>query len=504
MKIHLDSKNTYGTINPKLHGQFIEFLGSCIDDGIWVGKDSTIPNIRGLRQDVVEALKALEPPIVRWPGGCYADTYHWRDGIGDPTKRPVTFNENFGTYELDQHQFGTDEFMDFCNLIGAEPWLNVNLLSGSVQEMKDWLEYCNRKQPTSLAKLRQANGHTEPYNVKYVGIGNEVWGGGGFMTPQQYAMTYRKYATAMPTFKTSLFDQENAYKIASGPDGNKPKERVRWTREFLAALANYRQPDIDAIDLHFYNWNIDHENDTPTDFTPNDWTRVIQDAHELDDVISEQESLITKGLANMPIPESTMDHRLDHIDLVVGEWGNWHRPAFTARPALHQQVTMRDALTTAISLNILQKHCDSVAMACVAQTVNVLNSLLLTDGDKTILTPNYDVFMMYKGHRGGHVLPLDAETPDVETFASVKNNTITVSLSNTAIREPKTITLIFDHNVQLSTAETLNATHVTDYNDAAHPNAVRRHPLAMAQMTGRQQTVTLPAASVTTLQFKLV
>lgn len=324
------------------------------------------------------------------------------------------------------------------------------------------------------------------------------------MTPQQYAEEYRRYATAMPTFQKSLFDKAHLYKIASGPDGNKPQERIHWTQDLLEALSKYRQPAIDAIDLHFYNWNIKHKTDTPTNFTPEDWTRVIHNAYELDDVLSEQEDLVTKGLANIPIPESPLDQRLNNIDIVVGEWGNWHQSAFTARPALYQQVTMRDAITTAISLNILQRHCQTVQMACVAQMVNVLNSLILTSGEHTILTPNYDVFMMYKGHRGGHVLNLTTISPDIDVFASVKNNLITVNLTNTTIDTPQPLTLEFEHEVQLQTAEILNANHVTDYNNATHPNAVRRHPLTTDKSIGKQQTFTLPAASITTLQFRCI
>lgn len=500
MKLTINTQKKHGTINPKLHGQFIEFLGDCIDNGIWVGRNSEIPNVDGLRLEVVESLKALEPPVLRWPGGCYADTYHWRDGIGDPAKRPVTFNENFGTYQLDPHQFGTDEFMKFCDLIGAEPWININLLSGTVREMQEWLEYCNRQQPISLAAERRQNGHTDPYDVKYLGIGNEVWGGGGFMTPQQYAAKYREYALAVPTFKTQPTDDDTIYKIASGPDGNKPRERVAWTKALLQSLASYRQPAIDALDLHFYNWNIEHPADTPTQFSEDDWFRVIDQAQELDDVLTEQETLIAEGLAHMPIPESSLDQRLTHLDLVVGEWGNWHRTAFTAQPALFQQVTMRDAITTAVSLNILQSHCETVTMACVAQTVNVLNSLILTDGPATVLTPNYDVFMLYKGHRNGHVLELNPTTSSktLLTFASIKENVITLSVINTDLANADTLSINFEQTVTNITAQTLHAAHMTDYNSATHPDLIRRQDLPLTTAVTTNHTLSVPAASVST------
>ena len=197
-KIVVKCDTNSGYISPELHSQFIEFLGTCIYDGIWVGEDSEIPNYAGMRKDVVDALKVLEPPVIRWPGGCYADTYHWRDGIGEREKRPVTYNENFGTFEVDNNHFGTHEFMQFCEMLGAKPWLNVNLLSGSVSEMREWVEYCNRSEKTSLSMERAKNGSEEPFQVKFWGIGNESWDGGGKMTAQLYANEYRKFASSMP------------------------------------------------------------------------------------------------------------------------------------------------------------------------------------------------------------------------------------------------------------------------------------------------------------------
>lgn len=205
MVVCIDPNSTIGRIDPKLHGQFIEFLGECIDEGLWVGEDSPIENERGYRKATLDALRALQPPVIRWPGGCYADTYHWRDGVGPQSERKTTFNENFATYELDDHSFGTDEFLRLCEMLGAEPWININMLSGTVAEMKDWMEYCNRAQPTDLAKEREANGHKAPYGVKYWGIGNEVWAGGGTMTPRTYLNEYRRFASAMPSFTTDVF-----------------------------------------------------------------------------------------------------------------------------------------------------------------------------------------------------------------------------------------------------------------------------------------------------------
>lgn len=497
----IDTKRATSTIDPKLHGQFIEFLGECIDQGIWVGPDSDIPSIDGFRKEIVEKLKELHPAIIRWPGGCYADTYHWREGIGPRENRPVTFNENFGTFKRDDHQFGTDEFMKLCELVGAEPWININLMTGSVQEMKDWMEYCNRPSGTDLSDLRAKNGHPAPYNVKYWGIGNEVWSGGGFMTPAQYAEKYREYSTAMPSFKSSVEDKDHNYRIASGPDGNKPIESVTWTQDLLKELASYRQPSIQALDLHYYNWNLTGD-DSPTEFNEESWYRVLNGARAIGKTIDEQLLLIREGLARMPQPESSMDSRLDHLDLVVGEWGVWHKDSFTARPALKQQVTMRDAIATALTLNVLQNHCEDIKIATVAQSVNVLNSLFLTEGKQTIVTPNYDVFQMYQHHKNGQLIPLNNEDPKVELFASIKDGIITITAINLSYHNEKEITLDFLEGKRLINQEVLHANDVHDVNDVEHPNQVRLQQVPVKETTKQQFRFVLPNASVTNFQFK--
>ncbi len=234
MVVCIDPNSTIGRIDPKLHGQFIEFLlaNALMKVYGWERIPRSKTSVATARP-LLDALRALQPPVIRWPGGCYADTYHWRDGVGPQSERKTTFNENFATYELDDHSFGTDEFLRLCEMLGAEPWININMLSGTVAEMKDWMEYCNRAQSTDLAKEREANGHKAPYGVKYWGIGNEVWAGGGTMTPRTYLNEYRRFASAMPSFTTDVFAPTPMYAIASGPDGNKPRERVQWTQGFL-------------------------------------------------------------------------------------------------------------------------------------------------------------------------------------------------------------------------------------------------------------------------------
>jgi len=507
-KIDIVSKKDGPVIDQRLHGQFIEFLGTCISDGIWVGEDSSIPNIHGIRKDVVDALARIAPPVVRWPGGCYADTYHWRNGIGGKAERPVTYNNNFGTQSLEYNHFGTHEFVEFCRLIGAEPWININMLSGTVAEMQDWAEYCNRESGTTLAKLREENGSGEPFNVRYWGIGNESWAGGGNYTAKGYAGEYRKYASAFPRFGRGLPlpDSDEGMKlIAVGPDGNKPKERVQWTKGFFKALSKYRQPPIYGYDLHFYNWNVSHPADTVVEFSKEDWDRVIEGAQELEEVILEQYALVQEGLSLMPQPESSF-MPVPACELIVGEWGNWHRFDPAAPSALWQQATMRDAVTTAITLDIFHRHSDKVAMACAAQTVNVLNSLILTQGENTILTPNFHVFEMYKPHRNATALACavtEGNEGTVFAFASKKEGILYLNMVNTSYDEAVTVDMHFDCNLSYISGRRLEG-EPADCNTVEHPEAVKPEDAPVPEGREENWSAILPKASVTVYQFQMI
>lgn len=502
---------TPGTVIPaELHSQFIEHLGSCIYDGIWVGKDSSIPNVEGFRKDVLDALQKIAPPVVRWPGGCFADTYHWKDGIG--SHRPVIYNGNFGTAETEDNSFGTDEFMRLCELIGAKPWLNINMLSGSVREAAEWAEYCNREESTSLSEMRRQNGHDAPYQVELWGIGNEVWAGGGNMTPQRYADAYRRYASAMPQFTRQTPDGRQRLPqtyILSGPDGNKPKERVHWTKDLFSELACYRQPNIGAIDLHFYNWNVTGNDDVDR-FDESDWYRVLGGAMEIGDVIDEQYALIQDGLAQFPESEVPyFPNPTPKCDLYIGEWGNWHGSAFSARPALWQQCSMRDALTSALTLDIFHKKADKVKLACCAQTVNVLNSLVLTDGAQTVLTPNYYVYQMYMVHRGGNALSLQTDSQPVSeqldgvmAFASRTGDVIHLNIICTDFAEKHTVNIRFDKDVFCNGGETLASRNPTDCNTFDCPDRIQPQENHSAVLTENGWKVTVPAASVNVFHFQ--
>jgi len=506
-KIIINSDKKEGYISPELHGQFIEFLGNCIYDGIWVGEKSEIPNYNGLRKDVIDALKVLAPPIVRWPGGCYADTYHWKNGIGDRAKRPVVYNENFGTFEIDNNQFGTHEFMDFCDMIGAKPWFGVNVLSGSVNEMKEWIEYCNRSEETELALLRKKNGSERPFQVEYWGIGNEPWCGGGTMTPQMYAIEYRKYVTAMPLCDFHDAKSERRLKkIACGPDGNKPIERVNWTKDFFGEIGKYRYPQIDAYDIHFYNWNIKQRDKSDVIFDEESWYNVIDSCTEIETVIKEQYQIIQKEIKKFSKTEDICMRDEFQCDLIVGEWGNWHGSSFEKRPALYQQSTIRDAITSALTLDIFHKNCNYVKMACVAQTVNVLNSLILTEEGNTILTPNYDVFLMYKVHRGGQKINIVSNELDdtLYIFASEKNSRIYVNVVNTDLKNNKIIDFEFMQNVKVEKVDILKSDCMTAINTVNEPNRIRKSEGEIPLKEDGLFKYQAKAASISVICFEII
>ena len=511
-KIDIKLGCTGAEIDEKLHSQFIEFLGTCIDSGIWVGEQSEIPHIGGLRKDLVEALQELKPPVIRFPGGCFADTYHWRDGIGDKSKRPVSFNTNFGTMQPENHHFGTHEFMQLCNLVGAKPWFGVNMLSGSVQEMCEWAEYCNRDAGTTLTEERTQNGSAKPFNVEYWGIGNESWAGGGSYTAAGYAAEYRKYATAFPRFPVpgKPFGSKEKL-IAVGPDGNKPEERVRWTKDFFEEYAKYRPAPLYGYDLHFYNWNLSDPEDRVTAYSKEAWYRVLAGAGELEEIIHEQHALVAEGMAKIR-QEGPLNYRNQECRLIVGEWGNWHRASFEAAPALFQQCTMRDALTTALTLDIFHRNADKVEMACAAQAVNVLNSVILTFGDKTVRTPNFHVYRLYEPHRGAKILPITVKSEKlysgvtdvygIHSFASLREEIVTVNVVNTDFEQSRTVLLSADGKLEFLSARSLGGMEPESCNTAEAQETVAIQNAEDPVQTDTGYTVTVPKASVTVYRFK--
>ena len=403
-----------GTISPGIYGHFAENLSGVIYDGVWVGERSKVPNVGGIRKELIEEMRKINPPIVRFPGGCFADSYDWRDGIGPAEKRPRRTNFWSSSepatapdvHRYDPNQFGTNEFMRFCRLIGAEPYLAANLRSLPAQEFSRWVEYCNSPAgSTTLADERAAAGYKEPFNVRYWGVGNESWGCGGNFTAREYAVEYRRYTAWLPKYGGA----ELAL-VASGPND----QEWDWTRGFLEEIARKDKDLIEEIyglALHHYTWNLSRGKSTDWDKAKGDAVKFeVVDWYELLREGDGMESLIEGHWKAMA--ESDPEH---HIKLVVDEWGPWYRPGseLTAGDQIEQLPTLRDALFSAITLDIFNRHPEKVGMACCAQLINCLNSLYLAHEDRFCVTPVGHVFAMYAGHQGGTGLRAHFSVPDI-------------------------------------------------------------------------------------------
>ncbi len=387
MRVIINPNRSAGTINRNIYGHFAEHLGRCVYEGLWVGEDSPIPNENGLRRDVVGALKKLRIPVLRWPGGCFADTYHWRDGVGPLSERKTIVNTHWGGVTED-NRFGTHEFMELCRQLGCEAYFSGNVGSGSVQEFSDWVEYCNMPGKSPMADLRRANGREEPFNVRYWGIGNEAWGCGGNMRPEQYADLCRRYSTYLRNYSDC-----GIYKIASGAN----VDDYEWTK----VVAESAGKMIDAVSLHYYAHPRDdwRHKGPATGFSREEYYAVLEKTLRMEELVTEHGRVLRRA---------DPDGRLK---LAVDEWGTWYDVEPGTHPGfLYQQNTMRDALAAALNLNIFNNHCDIVAMANIAQTVNVLQAMVLTEGPRMALTPTYHVFDMFKGHQGARELETYAET----------------------------------------------------------------------------------------------
>lgn len=489
-----------GVINPNIYGHFAEHLGTCIYEGIWVGPDSTIKNVRGIRTDVVEALKKIKPPVIRWPGGCFADGYHWKDGIGPRDKRPKTVNIHWGRV-IENNAFGTDEFIDFCRQVGAEPLIGANVGSGTPEEMRDWLEYVNFAGDSTFAKLRAQNGRPEPFNVKYICIGNENWGCGGGMSPVFYADLYRQFSTFC------YFPPQNGklYLIACGPNG----ANYDWTEGFFKVLVGLEGKgpskigSAQAFDMHYYTNSKGRG--TATEYNVDQWYSLIAKALRLEPVALKHWEIMGQYDKN---------HR---VKLAVCEWGTWHQvmPG-TNQKFLRQQNTVRDALIAALSLNIFNNHCDKIDMTNIAQTINVLQSMILTDGPKMILTPTFHVFEMYVPHQGADGLECDVTAPKIDfndiddkqasvprltASCSRKADTLTLSLVNTHASKDVTVTIDFEglDNPQLKSWRTLASSDIHAHNTFEKSDNVVIHD--MSNLGSLMRTVVLPPASVNVLTY---
>ncbi|RPI20327.1 MAG: alpha-N-arabinofuranosidase, partial [Acidobacteria bacterium] len=379
-KVVINADQGKDRISRHVYGHFSEHLGSCIYGGIWVGEDSTIPNVRGIRKDVVEALRRIKVPNVRWPGGCFADTYHWKDGIGPREKRPTIVNVHWGGVTENNH-FGTHEFMDFCDQVGTEPYFCGNVGSGTVQEMAEWVEYTTFDGKSPMADLRRTNGRDKPWKISLWGVGNEVWGCGGNMRPAYYADVYRQYRSYLRNYGSNRL-----FRVACGAsDAN-----YDWTEVLMREAGSH----MDGLSLHFYtvlNWR---NKGSATDFDESGWFSILKKTLEMETLIERHSAVMDKY-----DPQK-------RVALAVDEWGTWYDVEPGTNPGfLYQQNTLRDALVAAINLNIFNNHCSRVRVANIAQMINVLQAVILTRDDKLILTPTYHVFDLYKVHHDATLLP---------------------------------------------------------------------------------------------------
>jgi len=487
--LHADQPGA--VISRNLFGQFAEHLGFGIYGGIWVGADSKIPNTQGYRNDVVAALKRLEVPVVRWPGGCFADEYHWREGIGPRDKRPVRVNTHWGGVE-ETNAFGTHEFMNFAELIGADAYVSGNVGDASPDEMAQWVEYITSDTRSTLANERRANGRDKPWKLPYFGVGNELWGCGGNMRAEYAADLYRRYQTFVKVPRGQTLQ-----KIAAGAN----VDDYHWTEVFMREAGKL----VSGLSLHYYtspgpNWNTKRSS---TDFGEDEWIETLSKALYMDE-------LITKHSAVMDQYDPQKK-----VGLMVDEWGTWYTGLPGVEPGfLHQQNSLRDAIVAAIHLNIFSQHTDRVKMANIAQMVNVLQAMILTRDNKMLLTPTYHVFEMYKPFKEATHLPLEISTPDYEhgtyTVPSVHaaaargvDGKVYVSLANLDPNTPaKLSVLISGVKARAVVGRILSAPTMNAINTFESPNAVVPTNFTGAKLKGEQLEIDLPAKSVVVLSLQ--
>jgi alpha-N-arabinofuranosidase len=413
-EIVLDIRLAKTKINRNIYGHFSEHLGRCIYEGYWVGKDSSIPNENGIRKDVVQALKKIKVPVLRWPGGCFADEYHWMDGIGPYEQRPTMINTHWGGV-VENNNFGTHEFLELCEQLGCEPYICGNVGSGTVQEMSQWVEYITFDGKSPMSDLRKSHGHSEPWKLKYFGVGNESWGCGGRMTAEYYADQYRRYS-----LYARDYGQNKLYRIACGSHD----ADFHWTEVLMEKAGTDSlfggPPYMDGLSLHYYTF-LERVNNawtgSATEFEESQWIEIISKSLHMDDLVTRHSTIMDKFDPDQK------------VGLVVDEWGTWFAVEPGTNPGfLYQQNSMRDAIVAATHLDIFNKHCDRVQMANIAQTVNVLQAMLLTQNEKMLMTPSYHVFDLYSVHQDATLVPLDVHSETYE-YAGYSVPAVSVSAS---------------------------------------------------------------------------
>jgi alpha-L-arabinofuranosidase len=485
-------------IDRNIFGQFAEHLGHGIYDGVWVGPDSTIPNTRGIRNDVVAALKAIKVPNVRWPGGCFADEYHWRKGIGP--QRQVTLNPNWGGV-VEPNTFGTNEFMDFLDQIGAQAYVSINVGSGSPQEAAEWLEYMTAAQPTTLAKERAADGHPAPYKVSLLGIGNESWDCGGNMTPDYYLSQLKIYSRFVRDFNPAQQDKEQMLKIAVGPGGDEPRW-VEWTQTIMKAYQHHSWSwDINGLSMHSYTVGDWPPSYASVGFGETEYAQILKFTLDMDGLFNQYSAIM-----NEYDPQKK-------VALVVDEWGAWYAPLPGTNPGfLVQQNSLRDAILAALNLNIFARHADRVRMANIAQMINVLQSMIMTDKEKMVLTPTYYVYKMYVPFQDATFIPVtfdagtytrgDVTLPRVDAIAAKDAaGKLWLAITNVDPNQAVDIEANFaGATVKSAAGQTLTAPKVDSVNTFDAPSTVVPKPAA-AGVQGAKLTLRLEPKSVTVVSI---
>ena len=496
-KLYINPNVKKGHINPELQGHFSEHLGRCIYEGIFVGEDSDIPNVNGMRTDVVEALKEIHVPVLRWPGGCFADEYHWKDGIGPRAGRKKMINTHWGGV-VEDNSFGTHEFMELCRQLGCKTYVNGNVGSGTVQEMSEWVEYMTFQGVSPMADLRKENGHEEPWRVDYFGVGNENWGCGGNMRPEFYGDMYRRYQTYVRNYDS----EKPVYKIACGANS----ADYHWTDKVLETAFDHGSGFMNGLSLHYYtvpgNWE---KKGSALEFDEKEWYRTLKLTLKMEELIRRHGAIMDRY-----DPEKK-------IGMIIDEWGTWYDVESGTNPGfLYQQNTLRDALVAGINLNLFNKHCDRVKMANIAQMVNVLQSVILTEGRKMVKTPTWHVFHMYQHHQGAELVESSIQAREVglEEEFKVPNLTESVSLSgdgrlhitltNLSAQEPEEVEGLLVDSRAKAVKGTILTGEMRAHNTFEEPEAVHTREFTDLTVDADRISFTIPPRSVMHLELELM
>ena len=492
-KLYINPLNKKGHINPELQGHFSEHLGRCIYEGLYVGDSKDIPNTNGMRNDVVEALKEMGIPVLRWPGGCFADEYHWMDGVGPKENRKKMINTHWGGV-VEDNSFGTHEFMELCKQLGCKTYINGNVGSGTVREMSEWVEYMTFEGVSPMADLRKKNGSESSWKVDYFGVGNENWGCGGNMNPEFYGNLYRQYQTYIRNYDP----KKPIFKIACGANASD----YNWTDKVLDTCHSNMPENahgfMDGLSLHYYtvphDWN--HKG-SAVDFDDKTWYDTLNKTLFMDELIRRHTNIMDKY------------DKDNKIALIVDEWGTWYDVEEGTNPGfLYQQNTIRDALVAGINLNIFNKHCDRVKMANIAQLVNVLQAVILTEGEKMVKTPTYHVFNMYKHHQDNELLESFIENEEIgieddkkvsalnESVSVNKDGKLHITVCNLSIdRDQEIEAVLAERGIAEAKAEIVGG-EIHEHNTFDDPEKVTKKAFDGLKIEGGKLKFTLPAASV--------